>query len=356
MDPPNRTLTSPDLPLRPRSQPFRAAAGYLIAAACLVWVFHDVRWSELFRDVRGMNWWWVAAAVGFDILSYVCQGFRWQLLLLATGRISVWRTTQAIYAGLFINEILPLRIGEIVRTCLVSQWLSTGLAAVVPSILAERFFDAVWLALAMGVTAVLLPLPGYLLQAANVLGAGVLVAVGVFVYAAVRGREAALEGIPGTATPGGLHERATHLLKRLSSGLHQIGRSRYFYASFGVSALVLVFQILAFWLVMLAYGLKAPVWAGAVTLLIVHVGTALPGAPSNIGTYQFFCVVGLTLFGVDKTVATGFSVVVFLLLTVPLWAIGSIAFGRAGLTVRQVTREFRPVSGRERAQDLGAPK
>lgn len=335
---------------RSRSRQFRGAAGYLIAAACLLWVFHDARWDELFANVRGMNWWWVGAAVGFDILSYFCQGFRWQLLLHTTGRISVWRTTQAIYAGLFINEILPLRIGELVRTYLVSRWLSTGLAAIVPSILAERFFDGVWLALAVGVTAMLVPLPKYLLHAEDVLGAGVLVAAGVFVYVALRGRATALEGPSADARRGGLRE-LSRLSSRLFHGLHQIGRSPHFYAGFGVSALVLVFQILAFWLVMLAYGLKLSVWVGAVVLLIVHLGTAIPGAPSNIGTYQFFCVVGLTLFGVDKTVATGFSVVVFLLLTVPLWAIGSVAFGRAGLTVRQVRQRFGSVAGGEQAPE-----
>jgi hypothetical protein len=64
-----------------------------------------------------------------------------------------------------------------------------------------------------------------------------------------------------------------------------------------------------------------------------------PGAPSNVGTYQFFTVLGLLLFGVDKTVAGGFSVVVFLILTIPLWIIGLFAFGGAGLDLRTVRRE-----------------
>jgi hypothetical protein len=78
---------------------------------------------------------------------------------------------------------------------------------------------------------------------------------------------------------------------------------------------------------------------GAIALLVVHLGTALPNAPGNVGTYQFFCVVALTLFGVDKAVAAGFSLVVFVLLTAPLWAIGALAFSRSGLTLGRVRRE-----------------
>lgn len=222
-----------------------------------------------------------------DILSYVCQELRWQLLPYTTGAIPVWRTTRAIYAGLFINEILPLRTGGLLRTYLVSRWLSTELAAIVPWILTERFFDGFWLALAVGVTATLIPLPRYLLDAEDVLGADVLAAAGVSFYVALRGRETALQAMPGVERCGGLAE-VSRLVKGLAHGLHQIGRSRHFHASFGVSALVLAFQIVAFWLVMLAYGVELSVRIGAVVLLVVHLGTAIPGAPSNIGTYQFF--------------------------------------------------------------------
>lgn len=333
------------LPKNPRPQRFRAAAGYLIACACLVWVFHNIRWGELFRNAGSINWWWVAAAVVCDVLSYLCQGVRWRLLLDATGPIPAWRTTQAIYAGLFVNEILPLRTGELVRAYLASRWLGARLSAVVPSILAERFFDAIWLTVAVGSAAFFVPLPKYLLEAEDVLAIGVLAAAGGFVYVAFRGRPSVLEVTSGAAIRGARRGKMSHLLRSVSCGLHQIGRSASFYASFAVSALVLVFQILAFWLVMLAYGLKLPVWVGAVVLLMIHLGTAIPAAPSNVGTYQFFCVVGLTLFGVDKTLATGFSVVVFLVLTFPLWAIGSVAFVQAGLSIRQMSKEFGAISG-----------
>ncbi len=125
-----------------------------------------------------------------------------------------------------------------------------------------------------------------------------------------------------------------------------MGRSRRSYASFAVSVLILVFQALAFWLILRAYGLPLSVWIGAIVLLIVHLGTALPNAPGNVGTYQFFCVVGLTFFGVAKSQATGFSLVVFVLLTIPLWVLGSVALARSGFSLRAIRQE----AGRWKAQ------
>jgi hypothetical protein len=98
--------------------------------------------------------------------------------------------------------------------------------------------------------------------------------------------------------------------------------------------------MLSFWLVMIAFGIRLSPLAGALVFLIVHVGTALPNAPSNVGAYQFFCVVGLQLFGVEKTLAAAFSIVVFVLLTLPLWVLGFIAMARSGATIATIRADL----------------
>ena len=59
----------------------KAGLGYAVAAACLAWAFHDVKLDPLWKDVGRIGWSWMALAVVFDVLSYVCQGARWALLL-----------------------------------------------------------------------------------------------------------------------------------------------------------------------------------------------------------------------------------------------------------------------------------
>lgn len=82
-----------------------------------------------------------------------------------------------------------------------------------------------------------------------------------------------------------------------------------------------------------AYHIPLSIWQGTAVALIVRLGTMVPGPPSNIGTYQFFTVIGLSLFGVDRALAAGFSFVVFFVLTFPLWVIGTLAFLKCGLSL-----------------------
>jgi uncharacterized protein (TIRG00374 family) len=322
-----------------RGRHLKALAGYIIAAVCLGWVIRDLEFASMWARVQQLQWAPLALAIAVDILSYVVQGFRWRLLLRPVGRLSWFDATQAIYAGLFASEVLPMRPGELLRAYAVARRLSTDVAAVLPSVMVERLFDGVWLAIGVGLTGMLLPLPHDLLRAGDLLGLLILAATGLFLYA-VLGEGGTHAVVVGHEVRGARPRPAiVARLNELRLGARRIGRRRQTYFAFGLSLTLLMGQILAFWLVMRAYRLEVNLGVAAATLIVVHLGTAIPNAPGNVGTYQFFCVVGLMLFGVDKGVAGGFSVVVFVVLTLPLWLLGSLALARMGIALRVLRRE-----------------
>ncbi len=314
---------------------------YVFAGACLLWAFHDVHPRQLLATMTIANWWFVALAIAVDILTYVLQGVRWKLLLSPIGKMDSVRTTQAIYAGLFTNEVAPLRLGEVVRAFLVSRWLGSGISSVLPSIVVERFLDALWLVLGIGLTAMFVPLPRHLVKAGDVLGAVVIAATLIFVWiVAKREKQQEFGGIP--------HERLcscrittslSTFVSRFAHAVRQIGFSYRLVAAVSFSGGMLACQALAVWFMMLACGIRLPLSAGAVVFLVVRLGTAIPNAPANVGTFQFFTVVALGLFGVDKTVAAAFSIVDFAALTAPLWIIGLFAVARTGMSLSTIRSE-----------------
>jgi uncharacterized protein (TIRG00374 family) len=321
-----------DEPSRPRRWS-RRALGYTVAAVCLYWVLRDLDLRELLRRVAEMDLFWVAAAILFDVLSYLCQGLRWKLLLRPVGRITVLRTTQAIYAGLFVNEMLPMKLGEIVRAFLISRWTSAKLSSVVPSILLERLFDGVWLAVGIVITILFVPLPRRLVEAGDVFGVAMLVALVMVTLLALGGRR------PSSNNPT-QKKRFLTLVQSISFELRIAGKTRGALLAFVLSLVLLLLQGFSFWFVMRAYGLDLSFLMGLAVFIIVHLGTLVPTAPANVGSYQFFTVLGLTLFGVEKATAAGFSLVVFAVLTAPLWVIGLWALGSSGLTFLQIRSEL----------------
>lgn len=320
--------------------------GWLLAAAGLLWVLHDLELGQLAQQLANIRWRWMLLAIAFDVLSYVSQGIRWRLLLKPVGNVSTLRSTQAIYAGLFTNELLPMRMGELVRAYLVSRWTAVKFVAVIPSMIVERCFDSLWMVVAIGCAALFVPLPPELLKAADVLGVIVVIAAALLFYVAVRQRNLAwLE--QGQHSSRRSVRFVASLLTRLAEGLKGMGRTRAFYYSLAWSLILLVSQALAFWFVMLACDLPVSFPIGIAVFLIVHLGTAIPNAPANVGAFQFFTVLGLTLFGIDKATAAGFSIVVFLMLTLPLLLLGFVAISASGTSLLRIRRELQQMRASE---------
>src|SRR6202050_5731406 len=135
-----------------------------------------------------MDWKWVALAVVADIGIYFLQGFRWSLLLRPVEPVGFWRPVRATFIGLFANEVLPLRAGEVLRCYLLSTWTSLPLSVSLSSALIERIFDGIWLILCLLLSLRLVPLPrqfrylvdGSWLLGTIVLGGAVLLGIAMF--------------------------------------------------------------------------------------------------------------------------------------------------------------------------------
>lgn len=303
---------------------------YLLAAAALVWVFYDVEWSSLVTQVEQLTWGWLFIIVVFDVLSFYVQGVRWKILLSPVGRLSSFKTTQAIYVGMFSSEILPLRAGEIIRGVLAARWLSRKFRDVLPSMALERLFDGIWFSSAMILTAMLIDVPPQIRVGTNILLVLSLVGIAGFTWAVRRGR---LENQQPEQPPVDFAGKIRFALFEVRAGLRQIGIGQRFWSALGVSGLLHVVQAIAFLSVLKGCNIDLPWLSMIAVFLVVNLGIAIPNAPANVGTFQVFCVLGLTFFGIEKTAAAAFSVIAFAILTVPVLLIGAVAALYAGFSL-----------------------
>src|SRR5271155_3403877 len=119
------------------------AVTIVLSLACLGWALHGVSWSELWEDIRELDWRWVAMACVADVLVYVVQGWRWSLVLRPVGPASIGSSVRAIFVGLFASEVFPLRAGELIRCFLQARWTEIPVSVTLASALIERIFDGI---------------------------------------------------------------------------------------------------------------------------------------------------------------------------------------------------------------------
>jgi glycosyltransferase 2 family protein len=329
------TLFEPDRPHHQSIVP--RLMGYGLSIVFLIWVLRDFHVVRALKDMANADWRWVLVGMGCDVMSYVGQSWRWKLLLKPFGKVRITKAIRAVFSGLFANLVLPLRPGEFLRGYLLSGTENIKLGLVIGSIGVERLIDLVIATASLGVASLLVDFRSAGVnasrfgRAADILGVVVLVLVTVIValifYIEVKMGK---DEITINPNPKGFKERFMAAL----SALHAMGTAPSFYPAVLASLLVPGGQVLAIWAIMKSYNLHFPFLVALVVVLVINLGISLPNAPANVGSYQFFCVLGLSVFQVDKTTATGFSIFAFIALTLPLLFLGMAAVVRSGLSFR----------------------
>jgi uncharacterized protein (TIRG00374 family) len=305
--------------------------GYGISIVCLIWVYTGFDWRSELPRLLATDWRWVALAVVFDWVVYFCQGFRWTALLSPLGNFSVWKSTQAIYIGLFANEVLPLRSGEIIRCYLQRGWTGLPLSVVISSVLIERLWDGIWLIAAFAIVSHHVELPGFLETMSRALLV-LLAVLGGLMWMAIFYKEHA----HGAAS----RSRFSRMLGPLVDGIHSMGKSRSFWWAGFLSMLYLALQVVPIYALMRGYGLEALTpWAAIVMLVILRLGTVIPQAPGNLGSFQALVVASLAIFGYARAESTGFATLCFFVVTVPLWLGGFVALMLTRMRLGDIHRE-----------------
>ena len=304
------------------------AAGYGLSAGCLAWVLHGYPIGELLPTIRALDWRWVALGAAADLTCYVAHAWRWNTLLGPVIRLRLWRTVQAIYIGLFANEVLPLRTGELIRCYLLCHWNDLRLSLGFASIAVERLFDGFWMLVAFLITAGFVKrIPKDLTILVQILG-GLILFGGILLVWVVRRKQEAHAVIA--------ESRWSATLRHIIEGLHLMGNLRTMSYTALISLLYLVLQFVSVWALMKAYGLDLSFWAAGGVITLVRFGTVVPNAPGNLGLFQLACVMALGLFEVEKNDAKTFSFIMFFALTLPLLMGGAVATALTGLNLGEL--------------------
>lgn len=304
------------------------ALAYAVSLGCLLWVYHDFDWRTELPKLRHIHPLWIALAVAADVLVYVSQGWRWNILLAPVRRLGLWRSVQAIYIGLFANELLPLRSGELIRCYLVSAWNHIPFPLVLSSALIERLIDGMWLIFGFAIISVFVELPQDVVAGVWIL-AGVVGALAALLVFAVFNQRFAHHVTTG--------HRWSDVLRTAVEGFHDMGRSRTFPAAVAASMVYLALQVVPIHAMLEGYGLDLPWGAAAVVLVVLRLGTVLPSAPGNVGLFHLFAYLGLhRVLGVDPQTAKSVAGVMFFIVTVPLLVAGAIALAFTGSEIREL--------------------
>lgn len=311
----------------------RIIAGLLISAGFLYLAFRGVHFREVGAALRTANYWWLIPAVSAIVASITLRAVRWRLLFYPRRDLRLMSLFGSLNVGYLINDLLPLRLGEVVRAYLVSQLERVNAAHALSTVAVERVLDML---ITLAFFTALLPFVDLPDGASSKVGVITVIAVGALVVmllaGAMRERTHALARIGTRRLPGRHAERAHGLLDAVLHGFAALSVPRVAAASVLYSVVIWALAALGLYFGMFAFDLRLSPAAPLFVLALVSLAFVVPASPGYVGVFHYAVVAALKAFDVDESVALSYAFIAHLIAFLPPMLLGAGYLWRAGIS------------------------
>jgi uncharacterized protein (TIRG00374 family) len=315
--------------------------GVLVSAIAIAFIISQFDAGEFVRAMSSARWIYVLLCAILLLVALLPRAKRWQVLL--GDALPYWRAFNIMNVAYLVNNVLPLRIGEVARMYLATQSEPPVPAfKTLSTVVVERLLDllAVVFLLGFALLAGDVPVP---LRTAG--GTAAMIALGGFLF------------LVFLASRRTLAERLMRFFMEHVSILARLKVDRWL-ASFldgltPITAPRTLAQVL-FWTA-LSWGIS--VFAGYILMFAFYEGAdhlavtclyiasaafaiAVPAVPGNLGTYELSIIAALTAFGfgTDQAVVAAFAVVVHGVNLVTHFGAGVYGFVQEGISIERLSQ------------------
>lgn len=313
--------------------------------------------SGLIDELVEANYIYLIPAVAVYFVGVYFRALRWQYLLAPMRRFPVKRLYPVVVIGYAANNLLPMRLGELVRSYYLARQENFSASSALGSVAVERVFDGLTLIALVAVTAPWLLLlgefdwtAGISQTTATILAIAVVLVFGGFLV--VFTLLAVWTGFRDTAErlltllPGKLGGLALRFFAAFVSALGILNSPRKHLALVALSAPIWFCEFVVYFLVSYTFDLgshfsSASVYVLAIALLTAtsNLATGIPSAIGGIGPFEVVAQQTLAALGVAVGVAVDYALVVHLVaLWLPVNMVGLAILWKQNLNLRQLAR------------------
>lgn len=301
----------------------RAILGIAISLIALVLVVRNVDVAAAWEVMRTAQPQWVALLVTFILGDIALRAVRWRALLAPVAVVPLRTTTASLLVGYLANNILPARLGEVVRSHDLGTRTGISRSTILGTIVVERVVDTVVVVSIAAVAILVLSVRGIVASAVLAgLALTALLVVGVAL------------GIAAHRLPGAGRMRAfvsrwprvREVLRRLRTGLAVASDARAMALAVLLTLGSWSFTVLAFAAAAQAVGVEPTIGQAALLAAGTNLATAIPAGPGYVGTFELAVVTIAASVGIGAEEALAFGLLVHVATLLITSAGGAIAF------------------------------
>ena len=310
-------------------------AGFVISLVLLYFSLKDIRFHEIMTTLQRTNPWLLPAPLVFIIIAVVLCSFRWSRLIGSA--VGFLDTFAALMIGLFVNNVLPARIGEVARAYVISKKSGLSFTFSFSTVLLDRFFDLTGLLL---IAFIFLPdksLPTAVSRSIYILIAFLILCIACMILFS---REQFANRVAGMfmRIKRPLFSKLADRVFMIQENLKRINSPLNLILSVILSFCIWFSMTIALYLVILMLGVRIDFRVIPFVCALLNLGLTIPSSPGYVGVYQFLLVYLLAIFGVPKYEGFTISIIYHAMWFIPYNIMGFLYLLKEHLKIREIRK------------------
>jgi len=314
--------------------------GFLLSAGLLFLVFRQLDFKSVagaYAHVTAVHVIVLALAVMLDL---TVRGIRWKLLVSPCVKAPAFTMIKLETIGLALNNVLPLRLGELARTTIGAGVLKVPFTTLLSTIVVERALDTI----SLGTIFILTARFGSGIEWVKKYDAAVWTLLGVMLVgiAALIFMDVLLERNPVVRGLAQRFPRLGGLARKIAVGAEALRIPRL--------AAVIVLMGLGLWFVNAfgyywgarAMGIQPPVSYGRALMILCTsaLAVSLPSMPGYFGAFELAIQRIMMTWGVDKDISFAYAAFMHINIYIVMTLLGMIFLYQMGHSIESMWRNL----------------
>ncbi len=287
-----------------------------------------IHFPRLQRSLARANYWWILPALVATVLALVVRAYRWKFFLQDYAEIKFQSLWRSVCVGYMANNVLPFRIGEIVRAWFLARKENRKTSEVFGTIVLERILDILSILILYVVFVFYfaagksVKLPREMVYGAWIMAVIALGALGFLILLKTKtARVRELLSRVFKIFPDAVSSKANQMLDAFIKGLWIINSWKSIIISFSLSMLIWLVLAFAYLYVFFAVGIPANLILALFLIVALAFAVSIPSAPGFIGTFHWVGQQTLLLMGLKGNVEA-YVLMAHLLAYIPVVLLG----------------------------------
>ena len=310
--------------------------GAVISLALLYFAVRDIDLNKLLYYFSIENIEILIYVLIVNIILRIFIALRWNKLLDIFPQNKFVTTFNYTNIGYFANNVLPARLGDIIKSYLLAKKRNYNTAQVLTSALIERIFDLMGLSVLFSIAICRYDIPENIIIGGAVF-TGILIIATVVVLLMLKKKDLIHLKLKRISK----YKVINYISNKIESVFHYL--QKYLNLKDLIFLIIITASIWFFYVfagfIIVEKLIGYLSWdASLLSLILLGVSFILPSTPGNIGVHQIACVIAFGIIGLDKTQAIAFSFyyqIPFILLSVFL---GLFSIYYEGFSLKGISR------------------